>query len=443
MATTTVDITLAARAARHLYVTSGIIGIWIVSVLTIVFPIVAIVNIRFSIDFFRQNWDAVLLYMLSLSLLVIVLFAVYYARKELNGWAFIVAGFGAVLELAMVVGVVIVGIEGGDGDLSPTAARITAAIFAFAAIYFVRVLVDFCRLGLSRYSSLGRTVLGVANAVSTLCRTTRSPIPVLHWPTDPVATCIYATLFIASAPLLFLIGYVLQFLPFNLAVLGFLIWLGSMARRHYVFRADKVLNLDDRAPVIFLRSFGDDKVRLWGRGWYGKFRRRTFDEAVMGFAQRVGPFVAVANPRTKLPRLGAAQSHLPDSTWQEAIARWVAMAQMIVMVAGRTEGIRWELDHIFTNEGHTKLVILFPPALRKKPAAARQWLNEHFSNTRYAADLAAIDSKRTIAIAFLDNGLLNIETRRIHRHEVDYLTAFQVLIYCVLVRTDRDALKSA
>ncbi len=77
---------------------------------------------------------------------------------------------------------------------------------------------------------------------------------------------------------------------------------------------------------------------------------------------------AIANLDTALPRMEVAQTYFANGTWQSAISRRVQMAEMIIMVAGRTEGVRWELDHIFSHEGHAKLVIFLPPALRKELA---------------------------------------------------------------------------
>ena len=71
---------------------------------------------------------------------------------------------------------------------------------------------------------------------------------------------------------------------------------------------------------------------------------------------------------------------------------------MIVMVAGRTEGLRWELDHILADEGQAKLVIFLPPALRKDSVVAARWFSEHFSHTRYGQDLSAIDPRKVIGI---------------------------------------------
>jgi hypothetical protein len=151
-------------------------------------------------------------------------------------------------------------------------------------------------------------------------------------------------------------------------------------------------------------------------------------------AERLGPLIAIANPNTTLPLLGAAQEYYSNDTWQTAIARWVEMAEMIVMVAGRTKGIRWELDHIFSKEEHPKLVIFFPPDFRRYPAAGAQWLKRHFSHTRYAADLLANDLTGLIAIAFSENGICLIKTRRNLGHEVDYFVAFQAIIFATVVQ---------
>jgi hypothetical protein len=131
-----------------------------------------------------------------------------------------------------------------------------------------------------------------------------------------------------------------DFAPWTI-VIGFIYMAGiaALVRRHYVLRADKVLQLDNRRAVLFLRSFADDKVRLLGKGIIGKFRKRTIDDAVKSFCEQIGPFVAIASPKSKLPRLGAAQIYFADDTWRNAIARWVEMAEMIVIVAGRTDGL--------------------------------------------------------------------------------------------------------
>ena len=363
-----------------------------------------------------------------------LLIALRYARRELNSRAYIIA---TIVCLSAAVGFASVGIENalihGSQQLIPQILIVT---------YLIRALIDYGLLAVDKNVGLSSSYLKMANEVSGILKNKRSRVPSIHSPTNPLRACFYAIVFVVS-----LLGlYAFQFLlaqvsseqpsligalaPF-FGPIGFiyLAAIAALARRHYVLRADRALELDNRTPVLFLRSFMDDSVRLWGTGVYGKFRRKTIDESVRQRAERVGPFVAIANPRTSLPRLGAAQAYFSNDTWQTAISRWVQMAEMIIMVAGRTDGIRWELDHIFSNEGHAKLVIFLPPALRKDPATAARWFRECFSRTPYEQEILAIDPTKTIAIAFLADGLFVIETKRIRKRQVDYITAMQAIVF--------------
>src|SRR5580700_10784699 len=431
MATTKMDITLAARTARHLYMTTAIFCYFLI-LLGLGFTV-------FSMDYFTEDRLGLMLSIAFLALFAGCIFALYQARRELNGWAYITVGFCTVTLLVilsvMIVVLLFIGPQGQTRGTNAVGAHLVLVSPSFfVAIYLVRVLIDFRRLALSRYDTLNETPLELANAVSGLLRNTCSPVPSIHRPTDPIRTAIYVSLFgllalVMTSRLIKPIPFVGD-QPYLLDIL--LISLADMARRHYVLRANVLLELDTRLPIIFLRSFGDDKVQLWGKGILRKFRKRTIDEAIAPLSGRLGPFVAIANPNTKLPRLGAAQSYYSNDTWQSAITRWIGMAQLIVMVAGRTEGIRWELDHIFSNQAHRKLMVFFSPAARANPSTITRWLEDHFLQTRYRADLRAIDPAKAIAIVFGDDGLFIIESSRIRSHEVDYLVAFQAVIFAMI-----------
>jgi hypothetical protein len=445
MAVTKLDISLAARAAGHLYLTTGIVAAGIFGALAamITYPFRRQVGHLFETD-------TVSLTFLSIGFLS----ALYYARRELNGWAYVIATPWPVLFVAA--------LGASYFDSLSTLKKIEIDIddvivnfvpklglALFITIYLVRVLIDYSRLALSGHNASSIPPLRLANEVSKLLRHRRSLLPWIHKPTNQGRTFVYAILFLSFVGLVIYLHYLATvyknvsseiwvFENFGGALL-LIAYVGAaamagLARRHYVLGAARVLELDNRRPILFLRSFADDKVRLWGKGIYGKFRRRTIDEAIDRLARRLGPFVAIANPNTQLPRLGAAQTYFSNDTWQNAIARWVQTAQMIVMVAGRTEGIRWELAHILADEGQAKLVIFLPPALRKDSVVASRWFSEHFSHTRYGQDSSAIDPRKVIGIAFREDGLFVVETRRVHRREVDYLVAMQAIIFATAAK---------
>jgi len=429
MAVTKLDISLAARSASHLYVTTAL-GIYLI-----------FYSLTSELIWAGLNPFSLIPIATAVCYLVLgigYLGALYYARREVNYWAYIIA-----IPIPVLMG------------LNYLEKKSAAGVIL--ALYFVHVLIDYSRLIRSPVQAR------FTNEVSKLLRKRRSLLPWIHAPTDPSRTCVYAILslflylvfnlifrsampqqgqeprglllgYIAQDPLGLKLGYIALAFAVAMAALAGAVAMAALARRHYALRADRALELDNRRPILFLRSFADDKVRLWGKGFYGKLRRKTIDEAIEDLAERLGPFVAIANPHTNLPRLGAAQTYFSNDTWQNAITRWVQMAEMVVMVAGRTEGLRWELDHILADGRQAKLVIFLPPALRKDSVAAARWFSENFSHTRYGEDLSTIDLRRVIGIAFREDGLFVVETRRVRRREVDYLVALQAIIFAMFVK---------
>ena len=419
VAVTKMDITLPVRTAHHLFT------------MTALLCFLLFVSFDSALSTLITSPHTSVALTIAVSVVCVIIFlglCVFYARRELNGWAYVIAALCAILVLLF--GGVLIGLTVVGGLVSSKLSYEWALLIMLLLgppflLYPVRILIDFRRLLRARYDLANTSPISLANAVSKLFRRTRSSVSSFHMPTNPGRTFIYSLLTVIVSPIISLRP------PIGFFAYPILFLLAAQVRRNYVLPANEVLKLDTRYPILFLRPFGADHVGLWGKGIIGKFRTKTIDEAIKRFAERLGPFVAIANPKTTLPRLGAAQSYFTDDTWQDAISRWVDMAQMIVMVAGRTAGVRWELDHIFSNQADHKLVIFFPPPMRKHPSIGTQWLNDHFSHTRYAADLAEVDTRKIIAMCFRDDGLFVVETARIAWQEVDYLVAFQALIFAM------------
>ena len=86
--------------------------------------------------------------------------------------------------------------------------------------------------------------------------------------------------------------------------------------------------LDARAPILFLRAFGDDQValpppRLPLLGYlYDLGNRNTsLDVMLLEEATDYGPVVALGNPKDPVPPYGAARGYFTDESWQEAVRR--------------------------------------------------------------------------------------------------------------------------
>ncbi len=125
---------------------------------------------------------------------------------------------------------------------------------------------------------------------------------------------------------------------------------------------------DERTPVVLLRSFRDERLVLTDdvsiRDWrrlFGFHRRVRFEEALADSFSHYGPLIAIGKPGETLPMIGAARNYYSDGEWQATISDWIAQARLVVLVAGLTGGLRWELEAIRRSNQISKLLILMPP----------------------------------------------------------------------------------
>ena len=155
----------------------------------------------------------------------------------------------------------------------------------------------------------------------------------------------------------------------GLLVLGAVIFL--VARR--LGSADARLMLrDPRPPVLYLRSFTDDRLRLWtatlGRpSLVERFTPRRFDrfeEVLVRHLSRYGPVIAVNPPGTRLVPLGGARETIEPANWQSAMASWMAHSALIVFLAPPsrvTQGLHWELRTVAEHGQLDKALVVVPP----------------------------------------------------------------------------------
>jgi hypothetical protein len=91
------------------------------------------------------------------------------------------------------------------------------------------------------------------------------------------------------------------------------------------------------APVLYLRSFADDR-RASRR--YGAL---TEEEQLARALAWIGPLMAVGRPGEQLPEVGAQRIYLADGDWQARVTELMAQAALVVLRTGSTEGFRWEV----------------------------------------------------------------------------------------------------
>ena len=123
--------------------------------------------------------------------------------------------------------------------------------------------------------------------------------------------------------------------------------------------------------ILYLRSFADDRARQefdaydlrLGRGHQNLFSNlflssRTQEERIAGALKPFGRVVAVGSPGESLPPAGAHRMYLPADAWQDTVADLMQCAQLVVVAAGASQSLVWELRHAVGNVPPDRLALL-------------------------------------------------------------------------------------
>jgi uncharacterized membrane protein len=199
-------------------------------------------------------------------------------------------------------------------------------------------------------------------------------------------------------------GYFTGKLLIGLGVWILIAFLYRYARRYAMLPGSKLARKDNRAIALYLRSFRDDKIKMWARATDGRiflerFLQISFEELLTDHLWRYGPVEAIGDPREKntLAPLGAARDYESDATWQQKAIALMRQASIIVAVVGETNGFLWEIDTIVKLGLMSKLILMLPPV--DTTNLTERWNN--LVNTVTGLNLPRnVDLKHTCAVAF-------------------------------------------
>lgn len=142
------------------------------------------------------------------------------------------------------------------------------------------------------------------------------------------------------------------------------------------------LSNDDRPPILLLRPFTEDNCVLGsGPRAFWPFRpstwrkllnphavwlsyralfsmHLTFEQVLEFSTRKLGPLVAIGQPNTP-PVLGAYNVFVGDE-WMDVVAQLAARAQLVVLVAGSTPGLLWEVDFMLAKLSPDRCLIFVP-----------------------------------------------------------------------------------
>lgn len=148
-------------------------------------------------------------------------------------------------------------------------------------------------------------------------------------------------------------------------------------------RAKHVLAGDKRRHILYLRNFGDDEIKiaatseLSNRGVlaeFNLFRRTSFEESIVQRLNRYGPVIAVSDPNHPMRTLGSAKLSLPNEGWFDVVKDLGGTALAVIVSAAPkqlNDGLRKEIAFIGSELGHDRVMLVLPPAGRRRTLGKR------------------------------------------------------------------------
>jgi hypothetical protein len=177
--------------------------------------------------------------------------------------------------------------------------------------------------------------------------------------------------------------------------------------RHQLAKtASEIAQKDIRSPILFLRSFKDDQVKVvnephWTSKAFGVHEEQVRLEEVMAETLfNYGPLVGLNDPNCELTPLGAARENVVTENWQQSVVDYMEQASHIVFVVGKTENLRWEVDTAINHGYLHKCLFIFPPQYRNTVLSAYKQIEadlfgnigEQFKNMKRSEGDEIVDS---------------------------------------------------
>jgi hypothetical protein len=125
--------------------------------------------------------------------------------------------------------------------------------------------------------------------------------------------------------------------------------------RYYAQKARELHTGDNRAPILYLRSFTADTTMT-----KVKISSITEEEQIVGIFSAVGPVIALDNPVKEIMAPGAKRFSVTDEEWQNRVLRLMHKARLIVIRLGDTPSLHWEITHAIRMLKPEQLLFIVP-----------------------------------------------------------------------------------
>jgi hypothetical protein len=143
-------------------------------------------------------------------------------------------------------------------------------------------------------------------------------------------------------------------------------WAGLRWKRLRALRARRLLSDDERPVILYLRSFDDDARDARYRSIFAFCHGLTNENAwapeedLAEAVGHAGPFVAIGRPGEQLPKLGASRLYVTDDSWRRVAAGLMKRSACVILRAGETPGLAWELEHVASTLDPARVLLWTP-----------------------------------------------------------------------------------
>lgn len=115
---------------------------------------------------------------------------------------------------------------------------------------------------------------------------------------------------------------------------------------------------------------------------------RPLEVPLVAAFREVYPVVTLGRPGERLPALGAARLYLNDDGWRRRVEELIASARLVIVVAGASPGLLWEVQAILQAEALRKTVLYVPIDPNRRAASLERW--QTFRETLHASTTVAL-----------------------------------------------------
>jgi hypothetical protein len=134
-------------------------------------------------------------------------------------------------------------------------------------------------------------------------------------------------------------------------------------RRSIAVTARDEIERDQRPPVLFLRSFTED--RSMGKRVKDGMAYVSQEELIVFPLKSLGPVIGLGRPGDELPLLGIARDYVSDDQWHQTVHEYINKAGHVFILTNTTEGLSWEICSVIRNQDPAQVYVLVRRGKRK------------------------------------------------------------------------------